>query len=236
MRARALVLFSGTKSVERGLWASTRIAWDVTSLDVSPRFAPDLCVNILDWDYRAHAPPGHYAFIHASCPCEGFSIANKGRRDLELSNRLVLKTLELFLYFRPKAWTLENPLTGGLRQQDYMRGWPYSVVHYCQYGFPYVKKNIIFNNLGAHWTPRPLCDKRSCEFCDDTGKHHTTAQKGKTRGYPRDVDYTTAELWRIPHELCCEIRDAVDAAVMRNRNGLLRVSTETQAPGEGSTN
>ena len=211
-RARALILFSGTKSIEKALQESQRCTWECTSLDISPEFAPDLCMSILDFDQFAY-PSGHFDFIHASCPCEGFSIANQGQRNLDLSNSLVLKTLAVLLHLKPKAWTLENPWTGGLKKQEYMQGWPYRKVHYCSYGMPYLKPTIIFNNLGDHWTPRPLC-RKTCKFCDETGKHRTTAQKGKTRGYPRDVDYKTHQLWVIPHELCCEIRDAVENVVL----------------------
>ena len=198
--------------MEKALLESQRCTWECTSLDVSPEFSPDICINLLNWDPNEF-PRGHFDYIHASCPCEGFSIANKGQRNLDLSNSLVLKTLELLLFFRPLCWSIENPWTGGLRKQEYMQNFSFRKVHYCQYGLPYLKSTIFYNNLGNNWIPRPLC-KKDCEFCDEDGRHHTTAQKGKTIGYPRDVDYKTHELWRIPHELCCEIRDAVENVLL----------------------
>ena len=61
---KLLELFSGTQSIGRAFEA---LGWEVTSLDILP--GASITTNILDWDYRAHALPGHYDFIWASPPC-----------------------------------------------------------------------------------------------------------------------------------------------------------------------
>ena len=69
---RVLVLCSGTGSVDR---AFERRGWEVTSVDWSDRFEPSLCVDIMQWDYRAAFPQDHFQFVWASPDCTMFSIA-----------------------------------------------------------------------------------------------------------------------------------------------------------------
>ena len=59
---RALVLCSGTGSIDR---AFERRGWDVTSVDWLAKFGPTLCVDIMEWDYRAAFPKDHFQFV----PC-----------------------------------------------------------------------------------------------------------------------------------------------------------------------
>ena len=44
---RALVLFSGTKSIEKGLWA-TGEDWECVSVDREAKFQPTHCVDVLN--------------------------------------------------------------------------------------------------------------------------------------------------------------------------------------------
>ena len=69
---RALVLCSGTRSIDR---AFERMGWDVTSVDWLAKFRPTLCVDIMQWDYRAAFPKDHFQLVWASPACMHLSLA-----------------------------------------------------------------------------------------------------------------------------------------------------------------
>ena len=97
---RLLELFSGTKSVGRAFEA---LGWEVTSLDADATTRPGICADIREWDYRTY-PPGHFDFIWASPVCTEFSRALTRRpRRLEDGDCLVLKTIEIIGYLRPRC-------------------------------------------------------------------------------------------------------------------------------------
>ena len=147
---RLLELFSGTKSVGRAFEA---LGWEVTSLDADATTRPGICADIREWDYRTY-PPGHFDFIWASPVCTEFSraLTRRPRRlELEDGDCLVLKTIEIIGYLRPRWWAVENPRTGLLKSRPYMKALPYDDVSYCMYGFRYQKTTRIWNNLP--WVP-----------------------------------------------------------------------------------
>ena len=114
---RLLELFSGTKSVGRAFEA---LGWEVTSLDADATTRPSICADIREWDYRTY-PPGHFDLIWASPVCTEFSRALTRRpRRLEDGDRLVLKTIEIIGYLRPRWWAVENPRTGLLKSRPYI--------------------------------------------------------------------------------------------------------------------
>ena len=157
---RLLELFSGTKSVGRAFEA---LGWEVTSLDTDATTRPTICTDVQAWDYGTY-PPGHFDLIWASPLSTEFSrdLTRRPRR-LEDGDRLVLKTIEIIGYLRPRWWAVENPRTGLLKSRPYMQALPYNDVSYCMYGFRYQKTTRIWNNLP--WVPsQPICSKRSrCE-------------------------------------------------------------------------
>ena len=57
---RVLVLCSGTGSIDR---AFERRGLNVVSVDWLAKFAPTLCVDIMDWDYQAAYPRDHCDFF-----------------------------------------------------------------------------------------------------------------------------------------------------------------------------
>ena len=90
-------------------------------------------------------PPGYFAFIHASPPCQQYSIARSNARtprDLEGADRLAQRVLDIIEYFDPLLYTIENPATGLLKTRDVLEGWRNWVdTSYCRWtdadGNPY---------------------------------------------------------------------------------------------------
>ena len=189
---RLLELFSGTGSVgevfrERG--------WEVISLDRDspPRvhdgrpstnglLPADIRCDIMDWDYRAAYPAGHFDFIWASPPCTEYSKAKTvGVRKLEEANRVVERTLGIILYFNPFGWAMENPQTGLLKSQPFMVSRPFVDLDYCKYGMPYRKRTRLWNNI-LTFVPRPLCG----QDCPATrpGPRSTSRRPSEAPGAP----------------------------------------------------
>ena len=111
---RLLELFSGTGSVGR---AFRDIGWEVVALDIVPG-THAIRTDILEWNYKDDFPVGHFDCIHASPPCQQYSIATtcaKTPRNLEHADSLVQRTLDIIDYFMPKVFILENPITGMLK-------------------------------------------------------------------------------------------------------------------------
>ena len=203
---RLLELFAGTGSVGKSF---KKLGWEVVSLDLSPDFKPDIQTNLMDWDYQAY--PGTFDCIHASPPCTMYSIARttaKTPRDMEGSDALVQRTLEIIRHFNPKVFIIENPFTGYMKTRPVMRHLaPYmQVVTYCKYGLPYKKATSIWTNL--EWTPRRACCKAWPCLHLENGVHPRTAQRGpgRLKGTPRRGDtFSLHELYSLPEQLCDEL-------------------------------
>ena len=161
-KMRVLDLFSGTGSVAK---VCDELNWEVFSIDKSDRYhKPELMIDILDWDYRVYSI-GHFDIVFAGVPCTEYSVLNycnpNKTPDIESANRLVMRTLEIIHYFKPKYWFIENPDTSSLKKQPFMSSIPYYVVSYCMYGFPYQKNTRIWTNL-ENFEPKKC--KRNCEY------------------------------------------------------------------------
>jgi hypothetical protein len=205
---RVLELFSGTGSVGKAFSAKN---WEVVSLDLDPACNATHCCDILQW--VCLYPPIHFDVIWASPDCRFYSLARstaKTPRDLQLADSLVLRTLSLIFYLKPKFWFIENPQTGLLKTRAFMHGLPYKDVSYCSYGLPYRKLTRIWTNC-SEWQPRALCVKDQCPFVKD-GRHIATAQggPGKIRGVRMINDrFARRELYGIPAALCEDIVDCL---------------------------
>ena len=194
-----LELFSGTGSVGR---VAKNFGYTVISLDLKNA---DICSDILEWDYTEY-PTGMFQFIWASPPCTEYSRAKTtGVRKIEEANKIVKKTIEIINYFNPKYFVIENPQTGLLKNQDFMKDFDYKDVDYCKYGFKYRKRTRLWGNV--NWKPRPLCCKDCGNIVD--GKHIETAQRlpsGKRSEWKENyVKHKQEDLYKIPEDLIKEI-------------------------------
>ena len=160
-----LELFSGTGSVGK---VCKELGWNVVSVDLELP-ATHEC-DIMDFDYKQY-PKDYFSVVWASPPCTEYSAMNYCRPEktpnIELANKLVLKALEIINYFQPEVWYLENPQTGTLKNQLFMKDLPYYDVDYCMYDNPIRKRTRIWTNK-KDWK-NLLCDK-NCGSIKD-GKH-----------------------------------------------------------------
>ena len=206
---RVLELFSGTGSIGKVFRAR---GWEVVSVDCDAKMRPTIVADIGTFDYKMLE--GYFDAVWCSPPCTQYSIARshaKTPRDLEGADRLVRRCRDIISYFQPLAYFIENPHSGLLKRRDVVSDLPYVVVDYCQYGWPYRKRTIIFTNAtGQRWTR--LCE-HDCEASD--GKRHTNwAQKaGKHRG----DGFTKEELYAIPPLLCEEVYSATCGIIRLSR-------------------
>jgi len=182
---KLLDLFTGSGSVAK---VAREIGYDVTTLDIDPRTKPDICADILTFDYTTL---DHYDVIFSSPPCDTFSHARKsniGRNGYtaesiacdisEVGLPILRRTQEIINYLQPTYYFIENPYTGEMKK--YINEIPY-IFDYCMFGFDYRKRTAI-------WSNKPL---QSC-LCDKShlvdGKHRATCigtsktQKGQGGG------------------------------------------------------
>ena len=148
---KILDLFCGTKSVSNYFKAKHH---EVVTLDIDKDFNPDICSDILEWDYKVYEP-NEFFYIHASPPCVTYSTMGGGKhrtkKDLipltpEAINAdlILIRLLEILEYFNPTYWTIENPR--GLMRY-YLTDFNYETVNYCKYGSLFFKPTDIFNNF-----------------------------------------------------------------------------------------
>ena len=190
-----LELFSGTKSVGK---VCDSLGWNSVSVDLL--LPADHEVDIMQFDYKQY-PKDYFDIVWASPPCTEYSQAKStGIRDIEGSNKLVLKTLEIINYFDCEYWFIENPQTGLLKNQIFMKDLKYIDGDYCMYGLPYRKRTRFWTNKDCKLK---LCDKKCGSFID--GKHIGSAGcGGKGQGHKKSYSnrsYSLQEKYSIPEDL-----------------------------------
>ena len=195
-----LALFSGTGSIGRAFRAR---GWDVFSLDNDPRANATLTADILQVKASDLPRPD---VVWASPPCTMMTLAG-GRRtegDLEASDALVKKTLQLIEELGGLPSFIENPFSGRLKSRGLLEHLTMQVCDYCTYGYPYRKRTAIWTK-NADWVPsKPLC-KHDCHASIDGRRHAEYAQRG-----PPGQRFTQQQLYSIPPDLCGELASFCD--------------------------
>lgn len=203
-----LELFSGTGSFSK---VALSRGYKVTTLDWERKFNPDILIDILDINLNdIDVLMGEkFDVIWASPPCTEYSKAkSQGIRDIEYANKVVKKTLEIIKKLNPKIWIIENPQTGLLKQQEFMKDLHYIDVSYCKYGMPYRKQTRIWTNLNFKGK---LCNN-DCNFLVEglKRKRHigSAGCGGKGQGHKIEYSnksYSKLDKYGVPKELCLEI-------------------------------
>ena len=192
MEVAVLELCCGWKSVSNAM--EEECGWDVTTLDVTPKFKPTILADIRQWDYRryfesATAPD----IIWASPPCRTFTVQAWGRHrsksGIATSNdgeggdacvRACLECIEHCLALNPKLiYFVENPLYGAFRKLPcvlpYMQSGNYRALQYGDYApeTHSLKPTLVLTNC-AHWRPRPITATKSTTHWNTLSKKQRT--------------------------------------------------------------
>jgi hypothetical protein len=202
-----LDLCSGSKSM-----SNFNKNYKYVSLDIEKSYKPDICINILDWDYKEYFKEhGNPIFIWFSPPCNEYSILNKARPDkvpdIIGANKIVRKGLEIIEYVSCQ-FIIENPQTGSLKNQGILDSISFTDVDYCQYGLPYRKRTRLWNNIGLEGK---LCNKKTCSFVKN-GRHEYSIGNSSYKTNVKEIGQKKSRLqqrYAVPEDLLKEISDLV---------------------------
>ena len=144
---KLLELFCGSKSVSRAIGNQYD---EIISLDIDYKCNPTICIDILKWDYTIY-PKEYFNCIWASPPCTEYSCLNYAMpnkiRNLDHSDLIVKRTLEIIDYFNPDKFFIENPQSGILKDREFMEGIPYIDFDYCRFSdWGYRKRTRIWTS------------------------------------------------------------------------------------------
>ena len=70
------------------------MGYGVVSLDINRNNHPDICENILEWDFKNAFPKKYFQVIAAGPPCEEYSVAKTVQaRDFEKADKIIEKNV-----------------------------------------------------------------------------------------------------------------------------------------------
>ena len=188
---RVLELFSGTKSVGK---CCDILGWESISVDIERKFNPTHLSNIMNFDYKQYEKD-YFDIVWASPPCTQYSKAkSRGVRDIDGANKIVEKTIEIINYFNCQYWFIENPQTGLLKNQSFMKDFDYVDCDYCMYGKPYRKRTRFWTNKKCELL---MCNKECGSFVN--GKHVGSCGNGLVKY--SNKSYSLQEKYSIPEKL-----------------------------------
>ena len=198
----ALDLFSGTGSVKAAL---ERRGWKVISVDMDPKFGPDVVADIREWKYQRDLPRSKYRFdlIAASPPCTEYSRAMtaRPRRMLE-ADELVAQERRIVDYYRPRVWWIENPRNGNLQWRQVVSGLRHIDIDYCRFTTEWG-----YNKPTRFWVADWMADQLESVVCrqdcgniieDDHGRLRHRVQLGGTAKGGVQRQGNREQLYRIP--------------------------------------
>ena len=167
-KIKVLELFKGSGSITNYCSKYSDIYEKPISVDINPASKASITSDILTWNY-SEVEHIKFDIIWASPPCTVYSrLRTTGPvADIEAANKIVLSTLEIISFLRPKTWFIENPATGKLKDQVFMQQLAYVDVDYCKCStFGYRKRTRLWTNLEGFegW----LC-KNNCGFQGPNG-------------------------------------------------------------------
>ena len=153
----------------------------VTTLDIDPKFKPDIVKDILE--LKSIAEIGEFDIILASPPCTAFSVAafpqhywkKEGEKyypaspNAELGKRIATHTFNLVESSAAAFYIIENP-RGLMRKVIRM---PNATITYCQYGADIMKPTDLWGKLPPSF---------QIKSCKNRGKCHQAAPRGAKTG------------------------------------------------------
>jgi hypothetical protein len=183
-------LFSGTGSVGHAVQERYEEDFEIRrhSVDVHTGYNPTTAIDLLYWNYQpvlqkflGERSAHDLVVVWMSPPCTHYSVARtraKVPRQLEWSDELVLKALEIMRWVNPTFWFLENPV-GMLMHRPIMADLQQylHICSYCRYGTMFRKNTCIWHNLKDIVLHR-CCKATPCEHFKQNRKHFATAQAG----------------------------------------------------------
>jgi hypothetical protein len=100
--------------------------YELVSLDIDPKYNPFMVVDVLEWEFRAANPVGHFDVVFVCPPCDKMSRARTTKpRDMVSAYRLVDRTMDFVRHLRPARWFIKNPQRGLMKALSCMAYIPY---------------------------------------------------------------------------------------------------------------